>query len=335
MQSVEVTPVEDPGASSVDSQAPSGETPVETAERIETTPGGPAIIKVKPTPRPSDGAIIIRDPSELNQDLRVAHIPDSALIENTEFGRLPKRAEDGRRPFDVYARPWSGTRGARVAIVIGGLGLSQTGTQNAVAKLPSQVTLAFATQGNSIGRWMQMARREGHEILMQVPMEPFDYPNVNPGRNTLEIEDSAERTIEKLRWALARTTNYTGIVNHMGGRYLTDQGALAPVMKELGERGLMFLDDGTSARSIAPELAIPNRVPLAIGDEVIDTARSRGAILNKLDELEATARARGYAVGTGSAFPETVDAVASWVEEVRRKGIEIVPISALATDPER
>ena len=72
-------------------------------------------------------------------------------------------------------------------IVIGGLGLSQTGTQQAIAKLPPEVTLAFAPQGNSIGRWMQEARRKGHEIVMQVPLEPFDYPNVNPGRNTLTV----------------------------------------------------------------------------------------------------------------------------------------------------
>ena len=86
------------------------------------------------------------------------------------------RGADGRRPVDVYARPWSGARGARVAIVIGGLGLSQTGTQAAIAKLPAEMTLAFAPQGNSIGRWMQEARRKGHEIVMQVPLEPFDYP---------------------------------------------------------------------------------------------------------------------------------------------------------------
>ena len=89
---------------------------------------------------------------------------------------MPIRAADGRRPVDVYARPWSGARGARVAIVIGGLGVSQTGTQEAIDKLPAEVTLAFAPQGNSIGRWMQAARRKGHEIVMQVPLEPFDYP---------------------------------------------------------------------------------------------------------------------------------------------------------------
>src|SRR5690606_21886588 len=151
---------------------------------------GPSIIRVDPpaTAGGGDGVIVIRDPSSLGQDLRVAHLPDRALVEETEFGPLPRRAADGRRPFDVYARPWSGARGARVAIVIGGLGVSQTGTQGAIAGLPPEVTLAFASGGNSLDRWMQAARREGHEIVMQVPLEPFDYPSVDPGRNTLTVD---------------------------------------------------------------------------------------------------------------------------------------------------
>jgi uncharacterized protein len=63
--------------------------------------------------------------------------------------------------------------------------------------------------------------------------------------------------------------------------------------------------------------------------------QDRGAILKKLDELERTARAKGFAIGTGSAFAVTVDAVASWVKEAKKRGIEIVPISAVATDPEK
>lgn len=297
---------------------------------------GPSIIHVDPDKAAQGGGvIIIRDPSDLSQNLAVAHLPDRTLIEESDVGPLPIRSADGRRPFDVYARPWSGTRGAKVAIVIGGLAVSQTGTQTAIEKLPAEVTLAFASQGNSIGRWMQAARRKGHEILMQAPLEPFDYPRVDPGRNTLTVEASAQENIERLHWTLARTTNYTGIMNYMGARFVTDAAAMAPVMGELSRRGLLYLDDGTVARSVAPELARNDRVPFAAGDAIIDTERDRGAILRKLDQLEATARAQGFAIGTGSAFDITVDTVTSWVAEARKRGIEIVPVSAVATDPER
>lgn len=299
--------------------------------------GGPQIIHVQTEEGdgPPKAAIVIRDPSTIGQNLKIAHIPDKALIETSVTGPLPVRATDGRRPFDVYARPWSGGRGARVAIVIGGLSVSQTGTQAAIAKLPAEVTLAFAPQGNSIGRWMQAARQSGHEIVMQVPLEPFDYPKVNPGRNTLTVAASADENLKSLHWALSRTTNYTGVMNYMGARFSADAAAMEPFIAELGKRGLAYIDDGSSARSLAPDLALKDGVPFVAGDMAIDAVQDRGEILKKLDSLEATARAKGTAVGIGSAFDLTVDTVSSWVVEAKKRGIEIVPISAVAIDPQK
>ncbi|MBZ9717032.1 divergent polysaccharide deacetylase family protein [Mesorhizobium sp. AD1-1] len=309
--------------------APKPEAPVKS--------GGPQIIHVQTEEGdgPPKAAIVIRDPSTVGQNLKVAHIPDKALIETSETGPLPVRAADGRRPFDVYARPWSGGRGARVAIVIGGLSVSQTGTQAAIAKLPAEVTLAFAPQGNSIGRWMQAARQSGHEIVMQVPLEPFDYPKVNPGRNTLTVAASADENLKSLHWALSRTTNYTGVMNYMGARFSADAAAMEPFIAELGKRGLAYIDDGSSSRSLAPDLALKDGVPFVAGDMAIDAVQDRGEILKKLDSLEATARAKGTAVGIGSAFDLTVDTVSSWVVEAKKRGIEIVPISAVAIDPQK
>src|SRR5262249_26096823 len=111
--------------------------------------------------------------------------------------------------------------------------------------------------------------------------------------------------------------------------------AMSPLMAELGKRGLMYLDDGSSARTLAPELSLKNGVPIAVGDTTIDAVKDRGEILKKLDQLESTARAKGFASGSGSAFDVPVDTVSSWVNEAKKRGIEIVPVSAVANDPER
>lgn len=127
-------PLRAPAPVAVSVPEPAGqETATEAPASRTALRDGHSILRVEP-PRleESSSVVVIRDPSALNQDFRTAHMPDRALIEDSEYGPLPVRAADGRRPFDVYARPWSGARGARVAIIIGGLGLSQTGTQNAI-----------------------------------------------------------------------------------------------------------------------------------------------------------------------------------------------------------
>ncbi len=297
--------------------------------------GGAKIIHVNPAPNSVPGMVSVTDPSKVNQALSVAHIPEPDLIEKTEQGQLPIRAKDGRRPFDVYARAWSGARGARVAIIIGGMGISQTSTQTAIEKLAPEITLGFAPQGNSLSRWAQAARRKGHEILLQLPMEPFDYPRVDPGRGTLLVNAGTEANLKVLHASMGRFTNYTGVVNYLGGKFTADPAALEPIMADLGARGLLYLDDGTSARSATDALAAGNHAPFAQGDMVIDQVQDKNEIMKALDRLEAEARARGSAIGTGTGFDVTIDAVAQWAEGAKKRGIEIVGVSALARDPEK
>ena len=304
---------------------------------VATTLGqdGEEISKFTPVKRPDNRPVLLNPPGRVGQNPHLAHLPDPAVIEDTPEGRLPVRGPDGERAFDIYARPWSGTRGARVVIIVGGLGLSQTGTQYAIKRLPDNITLAFASNGNSLQRWMQEARRGGHEILLQIPFEPYDYPANDPGTGTLTVEAGTSGNLEDLHTAMARITNYTGITNFMGGRFLADPNALEPVMRDLAERGIMFVDDGTSARSLTGQFAKTLGIPFAASDMVLDASQERGYILSKLDDLERIARRNGSAIGVASAFEVSVDAIATWAEEAKARGIEIVSASAAADDPER
>ena len=99
-------------------------------------------------------------------------------------------AADGLKPFTAYA---GGTdadraRAARmpsIAIVIGGLGVGAAKTSDAIMKLPPAVTLAFTPYGSDPGKLVERARAQRHEVLLQIPMEPFDYPDNDPGPQTL------------------------------------------------------------------------------------------------------------------------------------------------------
>ncbi len=286
------------------------------------------------TPRPRDGSgPVLIGANQIGQDPRMAATPNDALLEDSPYGRLPIVSPAGLRPMDQYARPWSGAHGTRIAIVVGGLGLSQTGTQRAIRQLPEEVTLAFAASGNSLQRWMQDARRGGHEILLQVPLEPFDYPSNNPGADTLLTAQPAPKNIENLHKAMAEITNYTGIMNYLGGRFLSNPNALEPVLRDIGKRGLLFLDDGSSAQSRSGTIAKTLAVPHAFADIQLDSELNADAITRKLDELERIARRNGSAIGVASAFDESVDAISAWSENAATRGIELVSVSALANDP--
>lgn len=299
------------------------------------TSSGEIVTTISPRDRGDDGPLILSGTNPVGQNALIAHLPIPELLEKTEYGRLPVIGADGRRAMDAYARPWSGARGTRMAIVVGGLGLSQTGTQYAIETLPEEITLAFAASGNSLQRWLQEARRAGHEVLLQVPFEPFDYPDNNPGPHTLVVDDGGQQNLADLHWALGRITNYTGIMNFMGGRFLSDAAATETVMRDLAKRGVLFLDDGTAAQTVTGAIASAIGVPYAEGDMVIDNDLNRVEVLKRLDELERVARRNGKAIAIASAFDVSVDAVAAWANEARARGIEIVSVSALVEDPEK
>ncbi|MBB3949022.1 divergent polysaccharide deacetylase family protein [Aureimonas jatrophae] len=326
-------------ASSAAVSAPAGPAEPNVVRMAETggvtVTRGNEILPVSGAPDPTTtGSIRVFAPGSLRQPAAMAATPDEALLEPSDMGMLPVRAGDGRRPLDVYAGATSGALGTRIAIVVAGLGISQTGTQQAVERLPAGVTLAFAADGNSLDRWMRNARQTGHELLLQAPLEPFGYPEISPAANTQTVDDAAAGRFDALHQALGRMTNYVGVMNYMGARFNAEPTALEPFLAEISRRGLLYMDDGSSSRSLARDVAVAGRVPFAASDLLLDGDRTPDAIRRQLDALERVARARGTAVGVASAFETSVDTIAAWTREAEARGIEIVPVSALALDPE-
>lgn len=277
------------------------------------------------------GAIVITIPDSL-APVRLAPAPDSRLVERTRHGLLPKLGPDGATPAQVYARPAgpppAGKIAGRIAILVGGLGISQSGTADAIAKLPGAVSLAFAPYGAELERTVQRARGEGHEVFLQLPMEPFDYPDNDPGPHTLLTGPKSADNIDRLNWVLGRFTGYVGIVNFLGGRLTSDEAALSPILRELAGRGLMVVDDGSSARSLLASSATRAQIPAMKVDRVIDTVARPDAIDKELAAIEAMAREQGVAVASASALPVSIERIARWAQSLEAKGLMIVPVSA-------
>jgi polysaccharide deacetylase 2 family uncharacterized protein YibQ len=258
-------------------------------------------------------------------------------IETPRQGGIPKIGTDGARPSEAYARPEKGAAakpdGPRIAIVISGLGIGTSGTADALAKLPAPVTFAFAPASVHVEQLAARARNGGHELLLQVPMEPFDYPANDPGPQTLLTTSDAGQNIDRLHRLMSRFQGYVGISNYMGARFTASEPALTPVLRETAKRGLIYLDDGTSSRSLASQIASANHLAFAKAEVVIDAVPTATEIDRALARLEAAARERGMAVGIAGALPLAIDRIAKWAKAAEARGFTLVPISAVANKP--
>ena len=132
---------------------------------------------------------------------------------------------------------------------------------------------------------------------------------------------------------MIKLTTYFGERERVGGRFLSDADALEPVMRDVASRGLLFLDDGSSAQSLSGTIAGAVEAPHAFADLQLDADLTRESVLKKLDELERIARRNGTAIGIASAFDESVDAIREWCEEAGGRGVEIVGVASLADIP--
>jgi polysaccharide deacetylase 2 family uncharacterized protein YibQ len=274
----------------------------------------------------SDDAIIVQPKRSL------APAPIASVVEVTTWGQLPRIGKGGDKPSRVYARTASlndiHSDRPKVAILLGGLGLNKKLTQRAIRELPGEVTLAFAPYGQDLQEQVNVARGQGHEVFLQMPLEPIGYPASNPGPKTLLGDATDAENVDAMRWHMSRFTGYAGVVNYMGGRFLSMPKSLRPLFTELKNRGLLFLEDGSLALSATEQAAKAANLQAKRAKVVIDADPTPQAISNALNMLEEEAKATGLAVGTGSGLEITIDTLKDWAKEANERGVILVPVTA-------
>ncbi|MBA2399753.1 MAG: divergent polysaccharide deacetylase family protein [Bradyrhizobium sp.] len=254
---------------------------------------------------------------------------DPRLLEKSRYGMIPVVA-DGLKPFTVYAADADRTKAAKmpvIAIVVGGLGVGAAKTVDAIMKLPPAVTLAFTPYGADPTKLAERARAQRHEILLQLPMEPFDYPDNDPGPQTLLTSLTPEQNLDRMYWHMSRIQGYAGIANFMGARFVATDAAMQPIVREAAKRGLSYLDDGSTPRSTASSLAASQAMPFAKADFAIDAVPTSAEIDRALLKLETLAKERGLAVGVASALPISIERIAAWIKTLDNRGILLVPLT--------
>jgi polysaccharide deacetylase 2 family uncharacterized protein YibQ len=260
-------------------------------------------------------------------------VADPALLEDTPLGPLPRVAADGRKPLMAYARPFTADTRPRIVLIVTGLGVSASETARALNRLPPQVTLAFSPYAASLQNWVDQARGKAHEVLIEVPMEPFDFPDSDPGPRTLLASATPEENEQRLIWTLTRITGYAGAVNSQGGRFLSEAHALNPVIAYLARRGILWVDVSAGETSATASALAREKAAGIAGAMRIDAIQTPEAIEEKLLDLESRAKQSGVAVGVASAYPVSIERIADWAVGVEKRGFALAPATAAVKSP--
>ncbi len=248
--------------------------------------------------------------------------PIAGLFQTTTNGLLPNIGPNGMAPASAYARPFRSDGRPMVALVVGGLGLNPATTKQAIEQLPPAVTLSFVPYTANLQAWIDQARAAGHEVMVEVPMQPVNYPDNDPGPQTLLANARNDDLMAHMLWALSRATGYFAVSNYQGAAFFKDKAGFNTFLSTLRARGIGFVDDG-QARDAQGAWA------RASADRVVDAQINAQAILAQLAGLEATAKTRGQALGTGMAFPVTLTVALKWTQTLDGKGIQLAPASAM------
>lgn len=256
---------------------------------------------------------------------------DPQLHEERDELILPIVGLDGRKVWTDYARPFDfDDRRPRLAIVIMNLGLDDSVTDMVLEMLPGQVTLSYSPYASDLAEKLERARADGHEVMIDLPMEPLAFPRDDPGPHTLLTSLSTVENLNRLEWVLGQAPGYVGVTTWMGSQFTTVEDAMMPVLESLKERGVLFLDSRDSSRSLASELASSIQVPRAFNNRFIDNPPSRGAIDRSMQDLELSAKQNDFAIGLARPLPITINRLAAWVPALEARGIAVAPVSAIA-----
>jgi len=186
--------------------------------------------------------------------------------------------------------------------------------------------LPFTAYAKSIAR---EAHQKGKEVILHIPMEPHGYPKVRPGEGALLGEMNEESLRRQLVKDIEAVPYIKGASNHMGSRLMEDPEKVKIILSELKRRRLFFLDSRTTPQTVGINVAQGVGVKAMERSLFIDHSLDEEDIKQRIEKLIILSLSNGKAIGIGHPHPSTIKSLRAMIPQMKEKGIEIVPLSAV------
>src|SRR3990172_593518 len=221
------------------------------------------------------------------------------------------------------ARVWQALAGLIVLLLAAVIGLDQWQARRGEASL-------FAFSWTARRSTAREASRAGMEVLLDLPMEPYRYPELDPGPGALLMSMPPEELQRRLGAHLEALLPVVGVKNHMGSRMTEDRPRMRALLEVLAARRLFLVDGYTSSLSVAYDEAKEVGVRVARRQILVDHARGEEGDRARWDEVAGWAERRGEVVVVARGDPQTVRLLREYIPRWEARGLRLVPVSQLA-----
>lgn len=195
---------------------------------------------------------------------------------------------------------------ALIAIIIDDLG-NQLAAGRRIIALPAPLTCAVMPHTTYGARLAREAHAAGKEVMLHLPMQPMEMERV-AGPGEINLENSVLQLRRIVATDLRSVPHVVGVNNHMGSLITRHPGHMRWLMDALVAHGdLFFIDSVTTPASVAYTAALESGVPAARRHVFLDNDPSQEQIAAQFERLKREARARGYAIGIGHPYSNTLD----------------------------
>jgi|GEM_PF-2579118 len=228
-----------------------------------------------------------------------------------------------------FFEPITKVKSPIVVIILTGLGLNKDWTTQLLTTFKGKVTFAFSPYSSNLQEQLQEAITLGNQTLIALPMEPYAFPNPDPGPYTLLTGVKPEENISKTKAVLKKIPNSVGVIGDYGSRFTLSQIDLEPVLKEIKGHGSIFVDSYTTLHSQVPEtckalgMTCP-QVHMTITPEE-DTTKQEDFFKRVIQD----AKENGIMIISVPAIPAFTDYLLKWIADSEKKGINFTTIANL------